>query len=303
MYRINSAYIPVDFSSHARAAVDLAGRFDDPQMTLAHVVADWPPFVREVLFPYAALGEDDVEFEYELIQQARASLRDHLKIDEASLEVDIGKIHEALPAQIRSHDPDAVIMGAFGESGPRPHALGSTASHVLRSASRPVLLARDFGGSPRITRIVAAVDLSSNSDTVIDHGLGLALQLGADFELVHVVPDPLAHDSGGVLMESLSFDLEELQENARARVASLFERVAERIEPDFPERERANELLENRSMLFGDPAMTLVDYASETDADLLVMGTRRAEQPHRNLGRVATAVASSTPSHTMLVPT
>ncbi|MGM0557685.1 MAG: universal stress protein [Myxococcota bacterium] len=302
MYQINSAYIPVDFSSHARVAVDLAQNFDNPRVTMAHIIAGWQPYVRNVLFPYAALGEDDVEFEFELIQEARSALHDHLDIDDEVLEVEVGAIHQALPAQIRSHDPDAVFMGAFGESGPRPHSLGSIALHIIRSTSCPVLLARDFGGLPRVEHIVAAVDLSSNSTRVIAHAVGLALQLGAELELVHVVPDPRAHDPGGVLSESLSFDLEELQKRARRRVTSLFDRIVDRVDLDFPKREAASELLENRTMLFGDPAMTLVDYASEADADLLVLGTRRAEQTHRNLGRVAEAVASSAPSHCMLVP-
>lgn len=302
MYQIDSAYIPADRSSHARVALALAAQLKVDAPTVAHVIDDWKPHVRDVLFPYAALGEDDRAFEAEFIEAAREGLAGYLDVAADEVRVDMQDPATHLTQEIQARRPDVVLMGAFGAKGPRPDALGSLASAVLRASSAPVWLVRDFGSAPRVERVLAAVDLSTSSRDVISHALGVALQLEAELELVYVLPDPCRGDAAGVLEAHLRLDERRLMKEARARFEALFASLVDGVEVDFPRGDQAARALEKRTVLFGDPAMTLVDYAHERDADLLVLGRRQAGKAGRTLGRVTRAVVSNAPCHSMVIP-
>lgn len=311
MYKIEQVLVPVDFSTFSRAALAFARTSADtpPRIHLAHILEPWRPYLRRAFFPYAALGEDDVEFEQELLDEARTSLLEHLEVDLdaqkyiAGLTLEYGTIKDELSARVRSVGPDLVVMGAFGEGGVQPYMLGSSAEKLLRAVQCPTLLLRNFGLSPRINHIVVAVDLSPNSVDIVARALGLALSIGASLELVYALPDPLTHDTNKLLARSLKFDPTKILERSRSRIEALFDRMVDQVQVNFPAQEQARELLSTRKVVVGDPASALVEYADKVDADLIVVGAHNtATSSTRQLGRVASTVARSAPTHVMVVP-
>jgi nucleotide-binding universal stress UspA family protein len=311
MYRVEQVLVPVDFSTFSRAAVAFARAIgaETPRLHLTHALGEWPAYMRQVLFPYAALGEDDVEFEHELIEAARAHMLAHLEIDPnrdediADLTLAFGHEKQFLSDRVRSVGPDMVVMGAFGESGVHPDVLGSTAEKLLRSVTRPVVLVRDFDPKPSIEHIVVAVDLTSRSTDVVTKALGFALQVGASLELVYVLPDPLVQDTNKLLERTLDFNAHKILERSRSKIEALFDRMVNHVEVAYPEQKNAHELLAQRKVMVGDPAKAIVDYADEVDADLVVVGGSNTQSAsNRQLGRVAWTVARSAPTHVMVVP-
>jgi nucleotide-binding universal stress UspA family protein len=311
MYKIEQVLVPVDFSTFSRAALTFARAIGDnpPRVHLAHILEPWRPYLRSVLFPYAALGEDDVEFEQELLDEARESLLRHLKVNPdkekyiAGFTLEYGNIKDTLGDRVRSVGPDLVVMGAFGEGGVQPYMLGSTAEKLLRSVQCPTVLVRNFEPSPKVEHIVVGVDLSPSSVDIVARALGFALTVGATLELVYVLPDPLINDTNKLLARSLDFDAGKILERSRSRIEALFDRMVDQVQVSFPAQEAARELLATRKVVVGDPSRALVDHADRADADLIVVGAHNtATSTTRQLGRVAWTVARSAPTHVMVVP-
>jgi nucleotide-binding universal stress UspA family protein len=311
MYRVEQVLVPVDFSTFSRAALAFARAIGDesPRIHLAHALGEWRPYVRRVLFPYAALGEDDVEFEHELIEEARVHMLGHLEIDPnddesiATLTLELGHEKKVLSERIRSVGPDMIVMGASGESGVHPNVLGSTAEKLLRSVTRPIVLVRGYDPSPSIKHIVVAVDLTSRSTDVVAKAVGFALQVGASLELVYVLPDPLTQDTNKLLERTLNFKASKILERSRSKIEALFDRMVNQVEVVYPEQDTVRGLLERRKVMVGDPANVIVDYADKVDADMVVVGGSNTKSAsNRQLGRVAWTIARSAPTHVMVVP-
>lgn len=311
MYKVEQVLVPVDFSTFSRAAVAFALAIggDSPRVHLAHALGRWEPHVRNVFFPYAALGEDDVEFEHELREAARAHMLGHLEVDPdkddaiADLSLEFGPIKKTLSERIRSVGPDMVVMGAFGEGGVHPNVLGSTAERLLRAVTQPLVLVRDFDPKPSIDHIVVAVDLTSKSTDVVAKALGLALQVGATVEMVYVLPDPLVQDTNKILARTLDFNATKILERSRTKIEALFDRMVNHVEVVYPEQDTARELLEQRKVIVGDPPKEIVDHADRVDADLIVVGGHNSQSAAaKQLGRVAWTIARTAPTHVMVVP-
>ncbi|MFU8804710.1 MAG: universal stress protein [Bradymonadaceae bacterium] len=312
MYRVEQVLVPVDFSGFSRCALAFARSLGEtsPQIQLAHVIDAWAASTRQVLFPYAAMGEDEIEFEHELLEEARAHLHRYFKIDK-SLEksfisepiVRMGPVNELLPELARTVDSEMVVMGAFGEGGVHPDALGATAERMLRSVVQPLVLVRDFERKPSIKHIVVAVDLGPKSGDVLERALGLALQTGATMETIYVVPSPFVHDTHNILSQALKFNARQVLSRASDKIDALFERMHQSLEVPHPVRPQAAKLLKSRRTLFGDPSAEIIRHAYENEADLVVVGAHNPQtKTTRTLGRVAWTVARGCPTNVMVVP-
>lgn len=309
---IENVFVPLDFSESSRAALALVRGLGHPppRVQLSHILEAWTPHTREVFFPYAALGEDAAALDLELCDSARARLASYFSLDDlpkrAQLDspiVRVGRTKEELPEVLRSVDADLVVMGAFGETGAMPGALGATAARVLQTATQPVLLTRGYDPAPRISRVLCAVDLEQTSHEVVAAALEVALMAEADLELLFVLPDPLADDPNGLLRGSVKFDEKRTLGRERATIEALFDRTVAKIEPAFADKERARALLSRRSTHVGRPSATILERAHATDADLIVVGSRSLrEVAHHQLGSTAWAVTRSCHVHVMVVP-
>ncbi len=309
---IENVFVPLDFSESSQAALALVRALGHPppRLQLSHIVEAWTPHTREVFFPYAALGEDAAAIDIELCDSARARLSAYFDLDALpkrallnSPIVHVGRTKEDLPEVLRTVDADLVVMGAFGETGALPGALGSTSARILQTATQPVLLARGYERSPRISRVLCAVDLEPTSHEVIASALEIALLAEAELELLFVLPDPLNDDPNGLLRSSIKFDEKRTLGRERATIEALFDRAITRVEPPFADKERARALLSTRSIRVGRPSTAILSRAHESDADLIVVGSRSLrEVAHHQLGSTAWAITRSCHVHVMVVP-
>lgn len=123
-------------------------------------------------------------------------------------------------------------------------------------------------------KILVAVDFDSASRGALDLGAGLAREYEAELVVVHAMemlipPYPIA----------LMPELTPIQQAAQ----SGLDRILERLETVWPRVRGA--------LLWGNPAETIVRYADEIDADLVVIGTHGRTGPSRwLLGSVAEKV-------------
>ncbi|MEM1349822.1 MAG: universal stress protein [Myxococcota bacterium] len=312
MFSIEHIFVPLDYSPSSHAALQLALDFGAPapSIQLVHFMDPWPKHLERMMWPFAAMGEDAPEFEIEQREHALGLLEQvyalggvpHDRFGAPHI-VRTGDVKRALPEALRTSGAELVVMGAFGSTGPTPGAIGSVAARMMRTSVRPVLLARDFGGAPSISRILCALDLSATSSSVLDTALSVAAHLGAELHVVYVLPDPLAMDANDLLAQNLKFHPDKALARSRDKIGALLDHAFASIDVPFPHRVAADAMKRARHIAFGDPAPTILAHADSMDADLVVVGSRDvSSDTDQAVGRVAWQVACGATTHVLLAP-
>ncbi|MGB3210189.1 MAG: universal stress protein [Desulforhopalus sp.] len=117
-----------------------------------------------------------------------------------------------------------------------------------------------------IKKVVTPVDFSDNSKLIAESAGYLAGRFGASMHLVFVVQN--FEDYSGFFVPQMTMPtLEgELAESAEAKMASFCGEMVE-----FCEKAGVKEL--NYKVFMGDVGEKIVEYATDIEADLIVMGT------------------------------
>jgi nucleotide-binding universal stress UspA family protein len=177
-----------DFSAFSERAVQRAARIARQQGAELHLLHVVRPLD---LYPGLTLGPDEFGQHDRDLQQAEQSRLDAMAADLAGqfgipvqAVTRLGRAHTEIAAYAQEASADLVVAGARGESTLLDLFLGSTASRLLRATTHPVLIVRKTADEP-YRQVLAAVDLSPVSDSVIVHALGLAD--GARVDALHVL--------------------------------------------------------------------------------------------------------------------
>ncbi len=107
--------------------------------------------------------------------------------------------------------------------------------------------------------IVVAIDLSSDSQNVIDTALEVAGGDAGKIQLVHVV-EPIA---AAYSMDAYAININELQQEALSIAADNLGEIGE----------KCGIRKENQHTLLGSPAIEIRNLAAELDADAIVIGS------------------------------
>lgn len=197
-----------------------------------------------------------------------------------SAQVVYGTPAQAILDRAAAVDADVVILGPHRRGTGQAGELGSTAASLVRTAPCPCLVTATELRLP-LERVIAAIDLSEASSGVLSVALTWASALRPRDEkawlaALHVTPAP-GEDAVQRVREEVQ------RARARAQGASFVE-IDERMGPG------------------SEPAEEILRRAASDSADLLVVGTRGADQPASGLGSVSAAVARATPCPLLLVP-
>ena len=209
------------------------------------------------------------------------------------VEDEASDVAAAIVEQARRTDADLIVMGTHGRSGLSRLRLGSVAEAVTRAAPCPVLLVRteaDLDGW-RLRRVLAAVDPGDLDTADPDPGdpdlvpaqaqraADLAASFGAHLDLLAVAER--SPDRGYPSLRRCA-----------ANLLSITVRLARR--PSAPARV-------DYIVRQGDPVDAIVAEAERTEADLVVVGTRRRGLRRLVLGSVAEGVARRSPCPVLVV--
>ncbi len=146
-----------------------------------------------------------------------------------------------------------------------------------------------------LKKIVVATDFGEAADAALSYGRELARSFNARLELVHVVENVLTRGFGAEGYVASYPELqEEVEEAAERQLASMLS-------------DEDRQMLGAKAVLLksNSPAFTIVGYAKEQDADLIIMGTHgRGAVAHLLMGSVAERVvrAASCPVLTVRHP-
>jgi nucleotide-binding universal stress UspA family protein len=177
-----------DFSAFSERAVQRAARIARQQGAELHLLHVVRPLD---LYPGLTLGPDEFGQHDRDLQQAEQSRLDAMAADLAGrfgipvhAVTRLGRAHSEIAAYAQEASADLVVAGARGESTLLDLFLGSTTSRLLRATTHPVLVVRRTADEP-YRQVLAAVDFSPVSDSVITHALDLAD--GARVDALHVL--------------------------------------------------------------------------------------------------------------------
>lgn len=302
MLKFENIFVPVDLSMVSGHAVKIAKSVlaAGGNLHVAHVLSRLPVHVQEVLFPYAPLGEDGVEFAWESLEAARIRVCRAHKLDD--LDVQLGEPKVVLPELIARSGADLVVMGTFGDGAPYPDGMGSVAARVVRSSRQPVLLVRENHRN-QIGNVLIASDLTMAAASVVRAALSVTMNADATIETLHVLPDPLGDDIHGFLRGQIRFDQRQAVSRSRDKIDALFERMVDEIDIPHPMKDQITRMLGKRRIHAGDPANEVLDRADRNDVDLIVVGSQRPNAAGRiRLGSVAQKIAQRAHCHVLVVP-
>ncbi|QZP38673.1 universal stress protein [Halobaculum magnesiiphilum] len=212
-----------------------------------------------------------------------------------------GTPHRELSAYVDDVDANLFVIGTHGRGGARRALLGSVAEKLVRTVEVPVLVVhgndRPGDDGPNWTdaaEIVLATDGSDAAAPAERTGVALSEALGARLTAVSVVDESgtVANVGGGMLTEET---IAAVRRALDERAGDAVERVVERT------REAGAEAA--GEVIGGEPSRAICGYASDADADLIVVGTHGRGGIRRIvLGSVAERVIRCADRPVLVVP-
>jgi nucleotide-binding universal stress UspA family protein len=172
--------------------------------------------------------------------------------------IEEGTLWPAIEGLVKKHEIDLIVVGTHGVGAFKKMLLGSGAEQIFRQARIPVLTVgpKVKGETPReveFKNILFATDFGAGAEREAAYAFSLAQEHGAKLTLLNVVPYMEDYSKGAVdaKRESVTRQLKELA-------------------PAGSDAWCKTEYL----MTLGEPVEQILEVASHTKADLIVMGAK-----------------------------
>jgi nucleotide-binding universal stress UspA family protein len=272
--------LAVDGSLHSNVAIELVANLNWPAGTAVHVLVVAP----EVSSP-CNLGVEEARVVRETVarirrrnraaaQQVAARVAEGLRCARAdehcadlaiTTEIQEGRAAEVILARAAALAAGLIAIGARGLSAPGEFRLGDTAHKVAAHASCAVLIAQP---SAQLSRVVLAVDGSSEAQRAVEWVCALALPHGSEVAVVGIAevvgdfPAASADEREYARGADLALMQRAFLHTAETNVWAALDRLHMSGVQIFP------------IVRTGQPAAEIVRIAQEQDADLLIIGAR-----------------------------
>lgn len=198
-----------------------------------------------------------------------------------------GAAVESILDQAEKEEYDLIIMGSHGKKGIQ-RWLGSVSREVLDAADQPVYISKNKNLS---NKILFTTDGSETSYTVTEQAIKTLNLSGKEVYLCTVTENPDLLFLEGTLdsnwMMAIRTQQEIYSEHAVKKILELFERY--------------NIEVKQSRILEGTPAKSIIGYAEEISADLIVLGSgRKTKMQNFLLDSVSKRVVEHTKSDTIV---
>jgi nucleotide-binding universal stress UspA family protein len=260
--KIEKILCPVDFSDFSTSgfeyAVSFAARYK-AKLYVQHVIESVTalftyenlPGWREVYAEFRAAAEEALE------KLIASRVSQHVQPETV---LQVGDPADLILKFAQKETIDLIVMGSHGRRGLDRLITGSVTQRVVRKAHCPVLAVRkpihEFAsqapdGGLEIRKILLASDFSDHAHHAFGYALALAMEYHAELTLLHVLEDVPRH--------------QELQcETAR---------LIRELEAPLPSDARSRCTIKSVVRL-GKPYGKIIQLATESQTDLIVMGVR-----------------------------
>lgn len=287
---IDTILFPTDFSNVAEGAFAHAAHLALRYHATIHVFNVEAPDSADTPNPMDFLpGEpaDEAPGDGEAVQRVnvQTATQERGTVPVIYAQTDSASPADAIVDYATEEEIDLVVMGTHGRKGVDRLLSGSVSEQVVRTAPCPVFTVMpsdEPSGVPTIARVLAPVDLSDQSETVMKHAAALSDAYAAPLDLLHVVEEAAYPNAYG--LDPLTPSLPNVQDRAREALETLAGELELRTDPV------------NIHVLAGHAARDIVEFADKHEADLIVMATHGRTGLKRFLiGSVAEKVVRRAP--------
>lgn len=264
MVEIRRILCPIDFSPFsvkAYACAQSLARHYGAKLYVQHLIELWndgsksaPPMNLFEEYRRASIQEGEERLERFVEAHPYDGVRSERYVREGMPADQILALAEELAV-------DLVVMGTHGRRGLNRLMLGSVAERVLRNAPCLVLVAGNASDDSSLPgkaedavpfgRILCCTDFSDASQKAVAQALSLAEEYGADMTLVHVLDE--SPDATGI----------------QERIAGATQQLEQWVSSASRKKGTIN-----TAVRVGRPYEQIIQAATDTNADLTVMGVR-----------------------------
>ena len=295
MNKLSTILVAVDFSTGSRTAFEQAARIavlQGAKLQVLHVVDS------AAVAALADSREESFENHARVASEGASTALTHWLAQspttaECEITIALGTpLHEILE-HARTLKADLLVAGIAG-AGQMPAGAGSISSKLARKVQTPVLLVRTSHPQP-FRKVVACIDFSATSRSVVEQAKSVALMDGAAVDFLHVwqepwvamaYPTPFA-DPGG----------SEMMYKREGCIQGLRKELHEFVGTAAPGVTAAEVLYESSSHGNG-----IAEHAKEDGADLIVMGGKgRTNLRYVLLGSTAERLLTRLPCSLLIV--
>jgi nucleotide-binding universal stress UspA family protein len=207
-----------------------------------------------------------------------------------------GRPHVVIDDHLQAPGVIGALLGGQGHGGAAEKLLGRTAQRVIRHADVPVLVVKRPHSLMPPTRLISAVDWSSNSARALSFAARLCDEQAGLLSILHVIDSPyvpymqaFAHERDAHAL------LDRLRHEEHARLGQFVDKALAELTGSRDGITQA--------VVFGDPAMTIASQAQTLLADLIVVGAHGATDLSRYLlGSTAEKLVTAAGTDILVVP-
>lgn len=309
-YQIQNVFVAGDFLPYSTQSLKIAQTFAQTmqaQVTLYHGVEKLSAVMRELLFPYAALGEDEVEILRELQEGVQRRGHDYLEAMGAkSTRLLVSFARDSLAKSIlhaaSETNADIIFAGAYGTKPHTTGIIGSMASTLVAYSRLPLYLVKEPAGALKHKKILLALTQPTLSTQLLAWGVSFALRYaGSDVEIVSPLVDLKQCD---VYDDYAGFKLSERQvELARERVVKRAKVAVQSLELPFAYEEHGKSFTFKHHVPMMRSASGILKTAEEIGADLIVMASAQPSLEHENdLRETVRTVSEYANQNVLIIP-
>jgi nucleotide-binding universal stress UspA family protein len=289
--KIERVLAATDFSKAGQRAVDVAAewaRETRSQLRIVHVIPPkgWLRGAWRLTVPIADAIEDHA---MNALKQV-AETADPKRVVELSTGVLSGPAARSIASAARDYRADLLVVGARGErDATGEQVLGGTSAKLLAAAETPLLLVRRTHRDP-VAGVVAALDLSAHSRTVLEWADFAAAARHLYAYHVYDVPFAARLEAYGLSPTAIDVYSEQARSQCDADLAALVASIA-----------RAG--VTSRAVERGDPASVLRRYVESVRPSLVVLGKhgRSTRSSRARAGNTCQLIASSVSADVLAV--
>jgi nucleotide-binding universal stress UspA family protein len=287
--------VGIDFSTQSvEAAQWVANQFaPGAELVLVHVIAvpEPPPMVPSRL-PRRDLLIDTVR---EGAEKRLREISRPLNADFVWLEIREGDPVKCLTEVAAEFSADLIVAGAHGKRPGLQEALGTTAEHLVRVSTRPVLLVTRPGLTPP-SHVLVPVDKSDGAEHALRWAAALSRRSGVQVTAMHVVTAGVT--SGALAAAAVLSGAPPIGPNPRVVMPAVADRWLEGAVAAGVPRAHASS-----DVAFGEPRWEILSAVERLGVDLIVMGRRGAGNLRRAvLGSVVDGVLRGATCPVLVVP-
>jgi nucleotide-binding universal stress UspA family protein len=260
--------VPLDGSRLAEAALPAAARLAEvfgAVVTLLHVIERNAP---QVIHGDRHLTNPEEAHQY-LLDLAQKAFPKKIRVEQHVHTSEVDDVARSIVDHAIEYAPDLIVMCRHGRGGVRDILVGSIAQQVIAGGATPVLLIHPGNREPFLfscATVLVPIDTRPEHDQGLRFAVNLAASCSGSIELLTVIPT--LGTLGGPQAAT-----GRMLPGAMAALLDMNVQEAENYLETQAKKYTGYNVPIALTVLRGDPVPTILDYARQIRADLMVLGT------------------------------